>query len=137
MQVRDLELDIGGTGRISARVGSVPQLREPDGVEADYPSSLSILEGIVALAQLAQVLIYEVDGLDRSRSNNLWLRRATMTRLNPDEPKASSAEATVSIERTNRLRLRAGTWRTFDLIGEFPGFVASAALAHQLPELAS
>jgi hypothetical protein len=133
MQVRDLELDID-SGRIHARVGSAPQLREPDGVEADYPMALSILEGMVALAQLAQVLIYQVDDLERTRSNTLWMRRATLTRLTPEEPQAFSANATVTIERANRLRLGAGTWRTFDVVGEIQGFVAHAALAHQLPE---
>ena len=133
LQVRDLELD-AGAGRVRAQVGSAPQLREPDGVEACYPKSLSILEGMVALAQMAQVLIYEVDGLKRSRSNTLWMRRASMTRLNPEEPSALSANATVTIEREKTLRLGVGTWRTFDLVGEFQGFVARAALAHQLPE---
>ena len=131
--VRDLTLD-SADRRVDATAGSTPHLREGTGFEGAYSRAMSMLDTLLVLAQLAQVLVYDVDSIPRAESNTLWMRRCALRRQSPDRPLAIDATATAAIEQTKRLTLKGATWRTFDVVGRFGGLVGRASLAHQLPE---
>ena len=132
LNIGEIDLD-PESETIRACVGGVEERWGAEGLEGGYPLSMSMLDAMVALVQLAQVLIYEVDQLERSRSNTLWMRRAMLSRRTPNQALGDCGIATVGIEATRTLKLGGQTWRTFDVAGEFGDFRATSALAHQLP----
>jgi hypothetical protein len=119
--------------RVSARVTTIPLRRERQGMEGAYSGAMSMLDALLALAQLSQVLAYECDGVARAQSDTLWMRRCVLTRQSPRWPSSRSADAVAAIERTTLLRVRGATWRTFEVVGEFDGLHGHASLAHRLP----
>ncbi len=132
LSIGEIDLD-AEVGSIEARVGGVEERWGAEGLEGGYPLSMSMLDAMIALVQLAQVLIYEVDQLERSRSNTLWMRRAVLSRPTADQALGDCATASVHIETARTLRLGEQVWRTFEVSGEFGDFRATSALAHQLP----
>ena len=62
----------------------------PDGIHrtdedlgARYQPAFSMLNCLVTSAQLAQVFLYHKDGLDRVRTNTLWLRKVVLETTTP------------------------------------------------------
>src|ERR1700761_252591 len=56
------------------------------GFAGAYEPSLSMIDGIVALAQLAQAGMYGLDGVRRSGTGTLWMRRLSMSAPTPYQP---------------------------------------------------
>jgi hypothetical protein len=106
---------------------------EDDGLGGQYCPSLTMVDCFLSLAQFAQVLVYQADGIDRGESNTLWLRSVAMSSRTPYQPMANSFTASLALTRTRTVRLRGGTWRTFGVSGHFQGIHAEASFAHQLP----
>ncbi|MEU7040946.1 AvrD family protein [Streptomyces varsoviensis] len=127
--------------RVRARqfvVPSVERLHEAHGAEAAYAPSVSLVDTLVCVAQLAQALLYAQDGVDRGRSNTLWMRRTVVGAHSPLRPMAGPIEAKAYVTRTRLLGLGDGTWRVADLaVDDFSGIYGRCSIAHQLPMLAA
>ncbi|ASW53295.1 AvrD family protein [Plantactinospora sp. KBS50] len=123
--------------RVGAAVRIRPEPGRPapsDGVEAAYQPAATMLDCMTSIAQLAQVLMYELDGLGRQASNTLWMRRVALRRDRPDQPLPDLIGATTSATNSRLVPLADTVWRVCDLVCTFDGIEAEYSIAHQLPK---
>ena len=128
--VRDVELDLSAS-RASATVGVHPL---GDGTETPL---VTMVDAFVVSLQLGQVLLYELDGVERARSHNLWMRSTTLTAEAPARPAAGPMTVETALADTRLLSKGGAVWRTASIVGELAGVRTRCAVAHQLPEPAS
>ncbi|HLS75993.1 MAG TPA: AvrD family protein [Nocardia sp.] len=120
------------TGRQSVRPGAENGYV---GAEAAYWDSVSPIDAIVGAAQLSQILLYQMDSLDRTNSDTLWMRKLEFFAEQPPRPSAEEFDGTVEIKRASVIDRGGQRWRSADLlIKEFQGVTGSCLLAHRLPE---
>ncbi|KUL32252.1 AvrD family protein [Streptomyces regalis] len=122
---------VDATAHITPAPGESP-LRST-GLEAAYAPSASMIDAITVMGQLAQVLLYEIDGLDRSDSNTLWLRQAALSTRLPLRPLDHAFPVHARIEDTRVLSIADDTWRVCDLGYAFHGITGGFSVAHRLP----
>ncbi|MFE2226099.1 AvrD family protein [Streptomyces kronopolitis] len=103
------------------------------GLEGAYQPSLSMVDAFVTALQLAQIMLYDLDGMRRQDSNTLWMRQTTITASRPDRP-WQGVPVTTHLVDPDLLRMSGGTWRTLDVIAELAGLRVRSAVAHRLPE---
>ncbi|MFJ3654534.1 AvrD family protein [Streptomyces nigra] len=103
------------------------------GLEGAYQPSVSMIDAFVTALQLAQIMLYDLDGMRRQDSNTLWMRQTTLTASRPDRP-TEAIPVTTRLEEPGLLRMAGGTWRTLDVVAELAGLRVRSAVAHQLPE---
>lgn len=103
------------------------------GLEGANQPSVSMIDAFVTALQLAQIMLYELDGMRRQDSNTLWMRQTTLTASRPDRPTAA-VPVTTRLDEPGLLRMGGGTWRTLDVVAELAGLRVRSAVAHQLPE---
>lgn len=103
------------------------------GLEGAHQPSVSVIDAFVTALQLAQVMLYDLDGMRRQDSNTLWMRQTTFTATRPDRGDAR-LPVQVALEDAQLHTMRGQTWRTLDITGELPGLRVRSAVAHQLPE---
>lgn len=111
-----------------------PSRQATRGAEAAYVPSVSVIDGVVGIAQLAQTLLYVLDGVRRDNSDTLWMRRFGFQTDTPVRPcgEPFTAEAVITVNRL--LRLGADTWRTVELtVDNFAGIGGWCSIAHRLP----
>ncbi|MEU9007002.1 AvrD family protein [Streptomyces sp. NPDC048551] len=104
-----------------------------EGLEGAYQPAVSVIDAFVTALQLAQVMLYDLDGMRRQDSNTLWMRQTTLSAARPDRP-ARDIPVTTRLADPGLLRMGGGTWRTLDVVGELGGIHVRSAVAHQLPE---
>ena len=105
-----------------------------DGLGGAYGPAPSMLDGLVCLAQLAQVLAYRLDEIERGQSHTLWMRRLAQSCPAPPRRAAGPVAATLALQRSRVLAFGDGRWRTLDVAGELHGIRVRSSIAHQLPE---
>lgn len=103
------------------------------GLEGAYQPSVSVIDAFVTALQLAQVMLYDLDGMRRQDSSTLWMRQTTLTAARPDRP-ADGIPVTTRLDGPGLLRMGGGTWRTLDVVAELGGIQMRSAVAHRLPE---
>ncbi|MBH0777902.1 AvrD family protein [Nocardia bovistercoris] len=105
------------------------------GAESAYWDSVSPVDAVVGAAQLSQILLYQLDELDRTRSNTLWMRKLEFVADGPIRPSAGDFDGTVEIRRAPLIDRGGKRWRSADmLIKEFRGVTGSCLLAHEIPD---
>lgn len=134
--VRHLAIE-GGARRIGAEVeielmGEDSEVTQ--GLEAHYAPSVLMIDSIVSLAQMAQVLLYTLDGIKRAESNTLWMRQVVMESESPMRPPLKPFVASTSIIDSRLLKFSGGLWRASDMVGDFGGISARYSVAHELPD---
>lgn len=104
------------------------------GLDTAHLSNLtpSVLDCIVAIAQLSQVLIYEMDDVNRKNSNTLWMRKVKIDRKRVTQP--IFQPSSIKVEKTKVVKMRQEKWRMVDLEGAFYNYNFQYSLAHILPE---
>lgn len=130
--VGDLLVDVEAR-RAEAGVAVVPAARADVDLAAAYDPALTMVDCTVVMAQLAQALLYRVDGIERGRSNTLWMRRIDMAAPTPYQPLANPFTISTTVVRDRLLGLAGGVWRACDFVGDCQGFRVAYSLAHQLP----
>lgn len=124
-------------GRVDATVHITPALGESDllstGIEAAYAPSASMIDAITVMGQLAQVLLYELDGIGRGDSDTLWLRRADLSTCLPLRALDHAFPVHARIEDSRVLSIADDTWRVCDLGYAFHGITGGFSVAHRLP----
>jgi hypothetical protein len=91
-----------------------------------------VIDAFVVTLQVGQILLYELDQLDRADSNTLWMRH-TEIRWGP-QPRPSVPDATTTTITKPRILSRdAARWRVADIHGDVYGVVVRCAVAHRLP----
>ncbi|MEV5882464.1 AvrD family protein [Streptomyces sp. NPDC052020] len=103
------------------------------GMEGAHQPSVSLIDAFVTALQLAQIMLYDLDGMRRQDSNTLWMRQTTLTASRPDRP-TEAIPVTTRLDEPGLLHMGGGTWRTLDVVAELAGLHVRSAVAHQLPE---
>ncbi|MEV6168051.1 AvrD family protein [Streptomyces sp. NPDC051954] len=103
------------------------------GLEGAHQPSVSMIDAFVTALQLAQIMLYDLDGMRRQDSNTLWMRQTTLTASRPDRP-TEAIPVTTRLDEPGLLHMGGGTWRTLDVVAELAGLQVRSAVAHQLPE---
>ncbi|WP_227983300.1 AvrD family protein [Nocardia spumae] len=131
--LRDIRLDSDGTGA-SAQFALAPVDSDSvgTGVADSYQPSITLVDATVILAQLSQVVLYELDNIARKDSETLWMRRMT-ARADAPPPPYTPGSATTRMARSMVLGFGGGKWRISNWEAEFAGCSIRYDLAHQLP----
>ncbi|MFI9024659.1 AvrD family protein [Streptomyces sp. NPDC053560] len=124
------------TALVAVRDEAAGTVADP-GLGGAFPQAVSMVDSTIVLAQMAQVLLYELDGIGRAESDTLWMRRIHMTAQSPLQPMLHPFVAATSIVRHKTLPMGGDTWRTADFAGDVQGIHAEYALAHRLPRSAA
>ena len=103
------------------------------GIGGKYQPSPSVIDCFVTNLQLAQVLMYEMDSVERRNSNTLWMLRTVLDAKQPHRLHAAPLEAHTSISGKHLLPLRGRKWRNVDILGDCGGVNLRASFAHELP----
>ena len=107
--------------------------QEDPGFGGAYQPSVSAIDSLLGLAQLAQVLAYRIDAISRAASHTLWMRRLAIQMDRRIAPLNTALAASVAVTSRGELELRGEPWRTLELTGRLMGVEVHAAVAHQLP----
>ena len=98
---------------------------------ADY-RDLSLVEVVLASAQLAQAVIYKVDDIDRSKSNTLWMRDFFIEQAVQFKVKQ---EQQIKLHTLSHKRINNGgaIWSVFRFTCFVGAISISFTFAHQIP----
>jgi len=91
-----------------------------------------VVDAFVVALEVGQILLYELDRLDRADSNTLWMRQ-TELQWTSHGSAPIPAEATITIVNPRVLNRGTERWRTADIRGDVYGITARCAIAHRLP----
>jgi hypothetical protein len=105
-----------------------------DDLGGEYRPAVSIVDAMTAQPQIAQALLYDLDGIDRSESHTLWMRRAAVTATTPHRAIEAPFTMIATVARSRLTPVGGVTFRSTDFVGSFQGLACSYSLAHQLPE---
>ena len=99
------------------------------GISSFY-STMNIANFILVAGQLMQVLLYELEGIDRNQSKNLWLRGLE---INFSEPVSTvNTKATVYCQTFKEVILRGEKWRVADFAVSMDALSAKFNMTHQI-----
>ena len=139
--IEDVEVDVDKlTTQATARFVGEPDPGCAEGLDGGTHPSISLVDCFVVNLQLAQVLMYELDGIRRSESNTLWMMQTVLERAAGTAPLGDpsiSLPVETAIISKKPVSLRGATWRTADLRGELGGVSLRSSFAHELPERAA
>lgn len=107
---------------------------QPTGFAAAHEPSLSAVDCLVCMAQLAQSVMYTLDQIERRESETLWMRKVWFEAGGPRQPISRPFIALLEITRSRLLQHDGALWRTADVVGDFHGLRVGSALAHKLPQ---
>nr|WP_260630617.1 AvrD family protein [Pseudomonas syringae]UVN18023.1 hypothetical protein pPsy0479b_00065 [Pseudomonas syringae] len=105
----------------------------PGGIEANYPNIINPVDSLVSHAQIAQALLYKLDGLTRGESNTLWMRNLNIIAENPAKRRAATRLLATELKRANILSVKGENWRVAEVAGHMNGITFSSSVAHLLP----
>lgn len=137
LAVQDIELQLPEL-QADADFTVIPVPDDPacEGLGADYQPTESAVDAVLGLGQLAQALLYELDGIDRQRGAAIWMRRIAGCCGWPGYPSACAFLGVAKVIRTSLVTIGETTWRTADLSTAFGGLTGTCSLALQLPDCA-
>jgi hypothetical protein len=138
--IQDIALDLDElVAEAAVRFTTVPGSPVPtEGIGGARQPAVTLVDCFVVNLQLAQVLMYELDGLSRANSNTLWMMQTAMTA--PAEPDLLVLDDEDALLRTRTaitakhlLNVRGGIWRNVDLRASLAGIDMRCSFAHELP----
>lgn len=126
-------LCLEGVDRASAQLNvREAQLNRPNGIESGRDSP-SLIDLFVTHLQIAQVLLYRLDRIQRSESSTLWMRNTSFDAVSPAERVSESSPIHTMLSDLQLLPSDDGSWRTTTIVGTSPGVTLRCAVAHLLP----
>ncbi|SEN90395.1 avirulence D protein (AvrD) [Actinacidiphila rubida] len=140
--IRDITLQVtgdrqraDGTARLAPVPGTAPG---GGGLEGAYQPAVSFIDAFVIALQLGQLLLYDLDGLDRAHSNTLWMRRTVLECDTPERPATGPFPVTAELAGSALLDARDGArWRTADITAACAGVRVLCSVTHELPRPAA
>jgi avirulence D protein (AvrD) len=91
-----------------------------------------VVDAFVVTLEVGQILLYELDQLDRADSNTLWMRQTEIGWGSPSYGR-NSAAMTTTISKPRILDRGEERWRVADICGDVYGVTVRCAIAHRLP----
>lgn len=125
-----LEPGVRARARLALDAGAVTSRH---GLESAHGLVPSLLDGLLACAQVSQVLMYDADGLTRESTSTLWARRVDLRRAGPPVGVAAVEDVDVRVRATRVVRLGDATWRTVAFTAVLGDLTVAHDLAHRLP----
>ncbi|MCZ7459564.1 AvrD family protein [Streptomyces sp. WMMC940] len=109
-----------------------------EGTEGGHQPSAGLIDAFVVALQLGQIMLYELDQVDRADSHTLWMRSTLFEASTPHRPLATPEggplPVTAELRNATVLRNRSGeTWRRADIVAELSGVGVVCSVAHRLP----
>jgi len=137
LAVRDIGLQLPEL-QADADFAVVPVPDDParEGLGADYQPTESAIDAVLGLGQLAQALLYELDGIDPQRGAAIRMRRISGHCGRPGIPASSAFLGVAKITRTSLVTISGTTWRTAELRTAFGGMTGTCSFVLQLPDCA-
>ena len=133
VEIRDVVIDrVGTTAAATSWVSDVSEREGRLGMEALYQPSVSLVSAFVEALQLGQVLLYELDGVERARSSTLWMRRTVLEVATPYRSIESPGQVTVGLGVAQSLTRGGERWRVADIVSTRPGIKTMCSVAHRL-----
>jgi len=109
---------------------SVVRIESP---QMHLSSSALAVDTFVVGLQLGQVLLYELDGLDRAASGTLWMRRTTFECRDETAMRAVVAPAVTRLENIKLIEKSPNqVWRVADIVCEFQQLKTRCSVAHRI-----
>lgn len=114
-------------------VSGVAEVTMLDDERAPKAARVSMIDGLVGAAQLAQIALYHLDRIDRSTSNTLWMRKLRIRAT--ERPRLDTPlPVRLAVSRSSVVQMGGAPWRSASLdLTEFGGITVSCLAAHQLP----
>jgi len=103
------------------------------GLGGAYGPSVSMVDCLLSMAQLAQVLAYDLDRIERAGSNTFWMRRLSFQTATPVHPLGDRHDAALAVHRGKLLTVGGEPWRALDLGGTLGSYETHGSIAHALP----
>jgi hypothetical protein len=107
-----------------------------EGVEGGFQPLTTLIDCFVGSLQLAQILLYELDGIHRAVSNTLWMRQTVLEAARPQAPGPEGHDGprqlTTTLADPTVLTKDGTNWRTAEILGRLDGVSLRCAVAHQL-----
>ncbi|MBP6116847.1 MAG: hypothetical protein KBC57_08695 [Neisseriaceae bacterium] len=103
------------------------------GLEGAYQPQATYVDCFVTHLQLAQTLMYELDGITRANSETLWMLRTEISTPHPFRPLTDTAIAVATITDSQRLQVEADSWRYIDIEGGVADIQIKCSLGHKIP----
>ena len=126
-EIEDVEVDM--EERLAQCAVSFKSPSDRFGIGSYYPT-MNIANFILIAGQLMQVLLYELEGIRRDQSKNLWLRGLE---INFDKPVSKmNANATVYCQTFKEVILRGEKWRIADFAVSMESLSAKFYMTHQI-----
>lgn len=106
----------------------------PTGLESYSHAAVSIVDTFVSAIQLGQILLYQLDGLDRASSNTLWMRQTVLGTGTRSIPVHGPCRLDVWLEGEQLLRRSPQeAWRSADIVARLADQEVRCSVAHRLP----
>lgn len=128
-RIDDLDVD-------ALRATASVRLDDPaatQGAEASYQPAPTMVDAFATGLQLAQILLYELDGMHRRDSNTLWMRSTTLSTSGPHRTFDGALPLATWLENPELVDMNGGTWRTADIHTDLGGVTFTCAVTHALP----
>ncbi len=111
------------------------------GINGNYQPSISMIDCLVVIGQMLQIMMYELDAVQRQNSNTLWMRHTVLEEVVPPRKGTGtqdilSVDAQVTTRSKKLLSLRGSVWRILDIVGYCGGVTIQLSVVHELPSLA-
>lgn len=113
---------------------------ETRGINSNYQPSISMIDCLVVIGQMLQIMVYELDAVQRQNSNTLWMRHTVLEEVVPPckgtgTQDILSVDAQVTTRSKKLLPLKGSVWRTLDIAGYCGGVTIQLSVVHELPSL--
>ncbi|MDR6910106.1 hypothetical protein J2W54_001624 [Rhodococcus fascians] len=108
----------------TARPATLPDIRS-------FRPADAVIDSFVVTLQVGQILLYELDSIERASSQTLWMRHTSLTWPAPGVLKSDIS--TFRLEKMRLLEKSGHPWRVADVVGDVYGVTTRCSVAHQLP----
>ncbi|MGC0367271.1 hypothetical protein ABH922_005323 [Rhodococcus sp. 27YEA15] len=133
--VSNLEIDFDGNNATSQL------LTERDtentavvGVDASPGvASVHLIDAFCEALQVGQILLYDLDNLQRATSNTLWMRRLRI-RAQAPEFRVPNVKSVTDLQKLSLVAIQKETWRTADIRYRRPGIELTCSVAHKIAQ---
>ncbi|MDE9518925.1 hypothetical protein KKJ17_14610 [Xenorhabdus bovienii] len=92
---------------------------------------IDYVDAFVSSLQIGQILLYELDGITREKSNNLWMRSIKINESDACDHQKGGTLA-VTLENTSLTYKGKDKWRCADIVANINNIQVRCSVAHQL-----
>lgn len=111
---------------------SDPDVPATEGFEGAYQPSVTLVDAFVVALQLGQILLYQLDGVERADSQTLWMRRTTLEASAPRRASGLAAPVRAELADPELVDAKDGVWRSADIVASCHGVTTRCFVSHRL-----